>query len=125
MFKGTQKINAEADFVIFNGSSREQRDVLLVVEAKKKHKGISVDHIRQSRSYAQELLPACYVISDGQQIMVYQFNGLLIPDERIMDFDRSELKAKWEQLYGCISKNATIERKKWMIDQVLKMQPYS
>lgn len=118
MFKGVQKTRREADFVIFNGSSRSKEDALLVVEAKKSDKGISVDHIGQAASYAQELLPACYIVSNGQQIIVFKFNGMLAPDERVMDFDRSELKEKWETLYGHISKEATIKRKEWMISQV-------
>jgi hypothetical protein len=118
MFKGVQKTRREADFVIFNGSSRSKEDALLVIEAKKSDKGISVDHIGQAASYAQELLPACYIVSNGQQIIVFKFNGMLAPDERVMDFDRSELKEKWETLYGHISKEATIKRKEWMISQV-------
>jgi hypothetical protein len=118
MFKGTQRTTTEADFVIFNSSNREKENVLLVIEAKKSDKGISVDHVRQANSYAKELLPACYIVSNGQQIMVYQFNALLAPDDRIMDFDRSQLKEKWEELYNCVSKKAAIDRKKWMIGQV-------
>lgn len=122
MFKGVQRMMTEADFVLFNGSSRDKEHVLLIVEAKKSNMGISVDHIGQARSYAQELLPACYILSNGQQIIVYQFNGNLIPDERVMDFDRLQLKDKWEEFYSCVSKEATIKRKKWMEEQVSRMK---
>lgn len=114
MFKGVQKINTEADIVAFNGLSRKKHNVLLVVEAKHNDKGISGDQIGQAKSYAQELLPACYIVSNGQKIMVFQFNGMLIPNECVMDFNRSELPEKWAALYSFVSKKATIQRKQWM-----------
>ena len=121
MFKGVQKIKKEADIVVFNGMDRTKEKVLLVIEAKRSDKGISVDHLGQAKSYAQELLPACYIVSNGQQIFIYQFNGMLIPDERVMDFDRSELHEKWNDLYNHVSKKATIQRKLWMEEQIKKM----
>ncbi len=118
MYKGVQRTKTEADFAVFKGPSRDKENVLLVVEAKKSDKGITVDHIGQAKSYAQELLPACYVVSDSKQIKVYRFNGMLAPDECVMDFDRSEIKARWEDLYGHVSKDATIKRKLWMEEQI-------
>jgi len=118
MFKGVQKTTKEADVVVFNGPGRGKKDVLLLIEAKKSDKGISVDQIGQAKSYAQELLPACYIVSDGQQIKVFQFNGMLVPDECVMDFARLELKERWEALYKYVSKEATIKRKQWMEDQI-------
>jgi hypothetical protein len=76
----------------------------LVIEAKNWDKGITVDHIGEARSYAHALLPACYVVTNGQQIIVFQFNGMLYQDGHVMDFDRSMLNDKWEELYKYISK---------------------
>ncbi len=118
MFRGVKKTKAEADFVIFHGESREKIDVLLIVEAKSANKGININHIGQARSYAQELLPSNYIISNGEQIIVYQFNGSLIPDEKLMEFDRTDLKDKWSEFYSYVNKEATIQRKKWMIDRI-------
>lgn len=122
MFKGVQRTTTEADFVVFNGTIRARDNALLVVEAKKSDKGVSTDHIGQARSYAQELFPACYVVSNGQQVVVFQFNGLLIPDERVMDFDRSELHDRWTDLYNYASKTATIQRKLLMQKQISGMK---
>ena len=120
MFKGVQRTIAEADFVLFNGSDRAIKNVLLVVETKKRGKGITVAHIGQTKSYAQELFPACYVVSDGQQIIVFLFNGMLSPDERVMDFDRLELHDKWSNLCNYVSKKATIQRRLWMEERISK-----
>ena len=122
MFKGVKKSRTEADFVVFNGARRTRESVLLLVEAKKSDKGISADHIGQAKSYAQELLPACYLVSNGQQIAVFQFNGMLIPDERVMDFDRSELHDKWGELYNLTSKKATIQRKSRMEERISRVK---
>ena len=118
MFRGVKKIKAEADVVMFDGKSREKIDVLFVVEAKSSNKGINIDHIGQARSYAQELLPSHYMISNGEQIIVYQFNGSLIPDEKLMEFERIELQEKWSEFYSYVNKEATKQRKKWMIDRI-------
>jgi hypothetical protein len=122
MFRGVKKTKAEADFVLFNGEGREKIDVLLIVEAKKSNKGINIDHIGQARSYAHELLPSNYIISNGEQIIVYQFNGSLIPDEKVLDFSRTQMNEKWAKLYSYVNKGATIQRKKWMIDRISENQ---
>jgi len=118
MFKGVQKTTTEADIVVFKGPDRDEKNVLLIIEAKKGDKGITVEHIAQAKSYAQELLPACYVVTNGQEIKVYQFNGMLAPDDRVMDFDRIELKENWPELFGYISKEATLKRKEWLSNKL-------
>jgi hypothetical protein len=47
---------------------------------------------------------------------------MLIPDERIMDFDKSELQDKWDDLYNYVSKKATIHRKLKMEERIAKMK---
>ena len=114
VFSGGRKTETEADLVAFNGSKREKDNVLLVVEAKKAKKnvkGITIDQIGQIRDYAKELLPACYIITNGQKIMVFRFNGGQYRDKQVMDFDRSMLAEKWLDLYDYASKKATIQRK--------------
>jgi hypothetical protein len=119
MFKGVQKTITEADFVAFKGLGRDAEGALLIVEAKKSDKGITIDHISQAKSYTQELLPACYVVTNGQEIKVYQFNGMLAPDECVMNFDRSMLKDKWPELHGYVSKEATLKRKEWLTSRLV------
>jgi hypothetical protein len=115
MFKGVQRIKAEADFVLFNGLSREKKDSLLLIEAKKSNKAITPDYIGQARSYAQEIMPAFYIITNGVQVKVFKFNGMLAPDTQVMDFTQSMLAEKWDELYRYISKEAAINRKNWML----------
>jgi len=120
MYRGVRKTTKHADVVLFNGPGREIEDVLLVIESKDDKKGITVDNIGQAKSYARELLPACYVITNGRQIIVFRFNGMWYQDERVMDFDRSMLNEMWADLYKYISKKAAIDRKLWLKSLIQK-----
>lgn len=121
MFKGVKRIKTEADFVVFNGPSRNLENALLVIEAKKSDKDITADHIGQAKSYAHELLPACYIVTNGKQIKVYWFNGTLLPDRLVLDIDRSMLREKWKELYGYASKEAAIQRKSRIIGRIREL----
>ena len=114
MFRGVQKITVEADFAVFKDGGRDTKDVLLLIEAKKSDKGITLDNINQVQSYARELFPAYYMVTNGQQVMVYQFNGMLAPDDRVLEFDRSVMEEKWQDFYGYVCKEATLKRKEWL-----------
>jgi len=98
MFEGVRHTTKHADFVLFNGTSRKSEDVLVVIEAKNNEKTITDDNIGQAKSYARQLLPACYAITNGQQTMVFRFNGMLYQDERVMNFETSELDEVWADL---------------------------
>lgn len=121
MFKGVKRIKTEADFVVFNGPSRDLENALLVIEAKKSDKDITADHIGQAKSYAHELLPACYIVTNGRQIKVYWFNGTLLPDRLVFDIDRSKLSENWRELYGYASKEAAIQRKSRIIGRIREL----
>ncbi len=118
MFEGVHKSKKEADIVLFNGLSREKENALLVIECKKKN--VNEDNIGQAKSYAQQVLPAYYVITNGQQIMVFKYNGSLAPDECVMNFDKSNISDKWIELAGYISKKAALSRKSWLIEKFKK-----
>jgi hypothetical protein len=113
-YRGSRRIETEADIVAFNGPKKEREDVLLVIEAKKAKKGITgitIDAIGEARDYAQSLFPEFYAITNGQEILVFRFNGGKIPDEKVMDFDISQLAEKWEDLYKYVSRQATLTAK--------------
>ena len=74
----------------------------------------------QARSYAKELSPAYYIVTNSKQILVFKFNGMMAPDELVMDFDRSTVDTMWGQLYNFTSKEAAIDRKSWMKDLISK-----
>lgn len=114
IYSGMKKVKREVDFVVFNGPSRTQKDVLLLIEARPSDQGISSDAISQARTYAKELAPACYIVTNGQQIAVFRFDPTSALDERVLVLDRSELRNKWKALCEYVSKEATIELKRRM-----------
>lgn len=121
MYKGSRPVKTEADIVLFNGPKRNPEDVLLVIEAKNSNKDITHEHIKEARSYATELMPAYYVITNAREIKVFQYNGSLAPDALVVDFRESNLSQNWDELYRHICKDATVERKQWMLKRMLSL----
>lgn len=118
MFEGVTKVKKEADFAIFNGLSREKKDALLVVEAKKANKLLTEDAVGQAKGYAVWLTTPYYVATNAEEIRLYLSRAGLQPDVALMKFPRSELHQNWMKLYQNINKAAVIERKK-KLDKIL------
>lgn len=112
MFEGVTKVKKEADFAIFNGLSREKKDALLVVEAKKADKLLTEDAVGQAKGYAVWLTTPYYVATNAEEIRLYLSRAGLQPDVALMKFPRSELRQHWATLHQHINKAAVIERKK-------------
>ncbi len=111
MYEGVRKVNKEADFVLFNGLSREKEDALLIVEAKRSEKILTEDAVGQARGYAMWLTPPYYLVTNGDDMRLYFFRGAVQPDVLLMNFKRAELRQNWRTLYTTINKSAVIEYK--------------
>ena len=85
--------------------------MLLIIEAKSSDKDIKPYDKKQAGSYARELLPACYVVTNGKMIYVISFNRMRILDSEIMSFDKNMLKDVWKDFYRCVGKKATVKAK--------------
>ncbi len=118
LLRRAKRITIEADCVVFDGPGREMRNTLLLVEEKRSTRDISVEHVSQARSYAQEVPPSYYIVTNAEQIKVYKFNALLAPDDCVMDFGRIGLREEWQQFYGYVSKEAAVKRKKWLLGRL-------
>lgn len=112
IYSGVKKERKEVDFAIFNGLLREKEKALLVVEAKTSEKKLTEDAIGQARSYASELSTPYYIITNGNQILVFLFRGGLVEDNQIMNFSRQELRERWQEFYNILSKASVIETKR-------------
>jgi hypothetical protein len=115
MYEGVKKVHKEADFVLFNGSSRAKEDVLIIVEAKKLGRPITRDAIGQARSYALWLTPAYYLVTNGDTIRLYLFRGAIGDDVPVKTFERSDMQQHWNLLHETIGKAAAIERKQQLL----------
>lgn len=117
MFEGVTKVKKEADFAIFNGASRDKKDALLIVEAKKADKMPSksdkmlADAEGQAKGYAVNLSAPYYLVTNAEETHLFLSRAGLQPDVALAKFPRSELRQKWEMLYQHINKAAVIERK--------------
>jgi hypothetical protein len=109
IFQGTKKVNAKADVVVFNGSKRSKDDALLVIEAKKEK--LTEDAVGQAQSYARELTTPFYLVTNGEEIRLYNFRGAVQPDAKLASFNRRELKQQWRSLYETLNKTAVIDLK--------------
>lgn len=111
MYEGVKKVQKEADFVLFNGSSRSKEDALLIVEAKKTTRGLTEDAVGQARGYAMWLITPYYVVTNADEIQVWLFRGAMQPDMKRMSFKRGDLRSHWATLYELINKTAVIDYK--------------
>jgi hypothetical protein len=121
MYEGVKRVNKEADFVLFNGSSdsklpgqnysREKKDALLVIEAKKAERILTEDSVGQARAYAMWLTTPYYVVTNGEDIRVYLFRGAVQPDVLLMNFKRADLRQQWRTLYEALNKKDVIAYK--------------
>jgi len=112
MYEGVTKVKKEADFAIFNGLSRDKKDALLVVEAKKADKILTEDAVGQAKGYAIWLTTPYYMATNAEEVCLYLSRAGLQPDVALMKFPRSELRQQWVTLHQHINKAAVIERKK-------------
>lgn len=111
MYEGVKKVNKEADFVIFNGTSRSKDDALLVIEAKRMGNFLTEDAVGQARAYALWLTTPYYLATNGEDIRVYLFRGAVQPDVMLMHFGRKELADNWASFYQKLNRTSVIEHK--------------
>ncbi len=111
-YSGVKKERREVDFAVFNGINREKENALMIVEAKSSEKNLTLDSIGQARSYASYLSTPYYIVTNGNQILVFLFRGGLVEDNQVMNFNRKEFHDKWQEFYNRLCKSAVIKTKK-------------
>ncbi len=116
IYSGVKKERKEVDFAVFDGSLREKENALMVVEAKSSEKKLTDDAFGQARSYAFALSTPYYVVTNGNQIIVFLFRGGQVKDNEVMTFTRQELREKWQEFYKILCKSSVIETKRKIRD---------
>jgi hypothetical protein len=116
MYEGVTRRKAEADLVYFadDTHSLEGGTPLVLVEVKgadqKPDAGTG-----QAQSYAYWLKPAYYVITNGEMITVWNYQGGPVRDVKVMDIKRAELEGRFDELYRTLSPEAAL--KAWQVKQ--------
>ncbi len=63
------------------------------------------------------IMPAYYVTTNGALIVVYNYQGGAVPDVKVLEVKRSELRERFDDLYGLLDPKAAAETRRVKADQ--------
>lgn len=63
----------------------------------------------QAKSYAYWVKPAYYVITNGDVLIVYNYQGGAVPDVKVLEMKRPELQQRFDELYNILNPQAAAE----------------
>jgi hypothetical protein len=109
----------EADLLYFADERRdlENGEPLVLVECKRPGRD-PVAAAGQVRSYALWVLPAYYVITDAQTLTVYDFQGAVAPDIKVLEVKQAELSAIFDDLYARLNPGAAASARREKIARI-------
>jgi len=124
MWEGVRQHHAEADLLYFAGDlhDTEKGDPLVLVECKAVGKGPDAG-LGQARSYAFWLKPAYYVVTDGDYLTVWNYQGGAVPDVRVCEARRAALREKFDELYAVLNPQAALATRQQKIERLAGPQP--
>jgi hypothetical protein len=116
MWEGVRQHHAEADLLYFAGEVHaiETGDPLVLGECKAVGKGPDAG-LGQARSYAYWLKPAYYLITDGDYLSVWNYQGGAAPDLRVCEARRVSLREKFDELHAVLNPAAALATRKQKI----------
>jgi hypothetical protein len=119
MWEGVTRRRVEADLVYFLDERRSLSDgvPLVLVEAKASDQAPDAG-TGQAKSYAYWLKPAYYVTTNGDVIVVYNYQGGAVPDVKVLDIKRSELRERFDDLYRVLNPAAVEAARKAKLDKL-------
>lgn len=100
---GSKRTVTEADFVLFDGRNRSMDNALLIIEAKRTTKRVK-DHVSQARSYAMFMGTPYYMVTNGDDILVFCYQSPLEADRQVFSGQRKTLGESFQELFGIIGK---------------------
>jgi hypothetical protein len=112
-YAGVQFRIAEADLVYFETELHSVADgvPLILVEVKDSSQ-LPDAGTGQAKSYAYWIKPAYYVITNGEVLIVYNYQGGAVPDVKVLEMERSELLQRFDELYGILNPAAATEARR-------------
>jgi hypothetical protein len=119
MWEGVSHRRAEADLLYFADETHDLEDgqPLVLVECKtpgKKPGGGA----GQARSYAYWVKPAYYLITDGDSLTVWNYQGGAVPDVRVIEVRRTDLRDRFDDLYSVLNPEASAAARQEKIDRL-------
>ena len=124
MWEGVTRRTAEADLVYFLNAHHSLEDgvPLIVVEAKGSDQPPDAG-TGQARSYAFWLKPAYYVTTNGDAVVVYNYQGGAIPDVKVLDIRRADLRERFDELYRILNPRAVNEARQAKVAKLTSANP--
>ena len=116
MNEGSTRRHRQADFAIFDGPNRTNTTPLLVVESKNFGQQISAGAVSQARSYALWLNAPYYMVTNADEIQLFENPGLPQSQSQVMVIKRAELQVRWNEFAGKLHRAAVIVRKAQIAD---------
>ncbi len=119
MYEGVSKKRVEADLVYFLDEHHSLQDgvPLVLVEAKATNQAPDAG-TGQVRSYAFWLKPAYYVITNGDAVSVWNYQGGAVPDVKVLDVKRASLREQFDDLYGVLNPAAVNATRRAKLDKL-------
>ena len=72
----------------------------------------------QVRSYAFWIKPAYYVTTDGDFLTVYNYQGGAVPDVKVLEVKRPELRERFDEIYAVLNPRAARQTR---IDKIARL----
>jgi hypothetical protein len=76
--------------------------------------------VGQVRSYSFWIKPAYYVIINGDLLTVYNYQGGTVPDVKVLEVKRADLRDQFDDLFRVVNPLAAAEARK---DKIAKLAP--
>jgi Type I restriction enzyme R protein N terminus (HSDR_N) len=112
-YAGVQFRVAEADLVYFASECHSVTDGLPLILVEVKDSSQPPDAgTGQAKSYAFWVKPSYYVITNGDALIVYNYQGGAVPDVKVLEIERKELRERFDELYSILNPKAAAEARK-------------
>lgn len=112
-YAGVQFRVAEADLLYFADERQSVTDGIPLILVEVKDTGQPPDAgTGQAKSYAFWVKPAYYVITNGDSVVVYNYQGGAVPDVKVLEFRRQDLRERFDDLYRHLNPQAALEARK-------------
>ena len=122
MFEGVHCRVAEADMLYFSDDRHNLNDgePLVLVECKNTNKTRPDAGLGQVRAYSFWIKPAYYVTTNGDMLMVYNYQGGAVPDVKVLELKRADLRERFDDLYRVLNPKAAVEARR---DKISRLTP--
>ena len=114
MWEGVHHRIAEADLLYFADDRHRLAggEPLVLVECKNTDKTRPDAGLGQVRSYSFWIKPAYYVTTNGELLTLYNYQGGAVPDVKVSEVKRSDLRERFDDLYKLLNPPAVVEARR-------------